>query len=75
MSGVIGGNTYGGFGANNQKSNAKYGSIDNRTVGTTGNSSYGDGLGTYGDYNYNKSTLDKYKDTKTTTQTTTQKKT
>jgi|LakMenEpi03Aug12_release.lakeMendotaPanAssembly.Ray.scaffolds.fasta_scaffold619584_2 hypothetical protein len=78
MSSVIGGNTYGGFGANDYKGGSKYGSIDNKTTGSTANnsSSYGDGVGVYGDYNYSKSTLDKYRDPKqtTTTNTSTQKK-
>jgi hypothetical protein len=76
MSGVIGGSTYGGFGANDYKGGSKYGSIDNRTANTpASNNNYGgEGLGVYGDYNYNKSTLDKYRDNKGTTTTTTQKK-
>jgi len=42
MSGVIGGSTYGGFGANDYKGGSKYGSIDNRTVNTPNtNNNYG----------------------------------
>lgn len=75
MSSVIGGNTYGGFGANDYKGGSKYGSIDNKTTGSIGNNnSYGDsGVGVYGDYNYNKSTLDKYRDPKQTTSNTQKK--
>jgi hypothetical protein len=75
MNGVVTGSNYGGF--NNKESSSigggKYGSIDNKSYqsgGYSGSSSstqpgYGDsGLGVYGDYSYQKSTLDKYKDTK-----------
>jgi hypothetical protein len=42
MSGVIGGSTYGGFGANDYKGGSKYGSIDNRTANTpNSNNNYG----------------------------------
>lgn len=71
MSGVVGGSNYGGLGAKEYNSGTKYGSLDNKaysTGGYGGNQTYqtNGGLGTYGDYSYNKSTLDKYKDNKAT---------
>lgn len=72
MSGIIGGNNYGGHSYNDSGSmGGKYGSIDNKTQSTTGTYGGEGGLGAYGDYNYNKSTLDKYKDTSKTNTTVT----
>lgn len=71
MSGVVGGSgNYGGFTGNSSVSGSKYGSIDNKSYQTGGygtTPSFNDGgLGVYGDYGTTKSTLDKYKDNKTT---------
>ncbi len=80
MSGVVGGSNYGGFTGNNSgsSSNAKYGSIDNKSYQSGGfgpTSSFNEGgLGVYGDYGTAKSTLDKYKDNKPTVTSSTSKK-
>jgi hypothetical protein len=70
MSGVVSGSNYGGYNGGHSSGggiNSKYGSIDNKSYqsggyGTTSASYNEGGLGTYGDYTYSKSTLDKYKD-------------
>ena len=78
MSNVVTGSNYGGFTGKDSSLGAgsKYGSIDNKSYQSGGYSGstnstqpgYGDsGLGVYGDYSVQKSTLDKYKDNKTTT--------
>ena len=67
MSGIVGGVGYGGGGYGGD--NSKYESFNskNYTSGKSSNKSYSygqegtGGMGVYGDYNYNKSTLDKYK--------------
>lgn len=77
MGGVVSGSNYGGINADKGGfGGAKYGSIDNKSYqsggysgSSTNHSSNQGGLGTYGDYNYNKSTLDKYKDNKTPSNT------
>lgn len=82
MSGVVTGSNYGGFSGSGSSagniSSSKYGSIDNKSYQTGGYSSgstYNEGgLGVYGDYNTTKSTLDKYKDNKSSLNTSTTKK-
>ena len=66
MSGVVGGIGYGGY-STMGSNDSKYQSYDSKSYSGkgTGNKSFGDnnygGMGVYGDYTYNKSTLDKYK--------------
>ena len=75
MSNVVGGTTYGGgYGGSYNSSNS--GSGNGGSYGSSSYSkpeggkkkddsyNYGSGVGYFGDYTYNKSTLDKYKDTK-----------
>ena len=63
MSGIAGGTQYGAYSGGD----SKYDSYNNKNYGgkPSQNKSYGNdnigGMGLYGDYNYNKSTLDKYK--------------
>ena len=73
MAGVTGGMSYGagGNGYNYGGSgDGKYQSYNNKsysektTTGGYNNSEYTGGLGVYGEYNYGKSTLDKYKSDK-----------
>lgn len=71
MSNVVGGNSYGaGYGGSyNNNSNysghsSSYGSSKTDSEKKNDSYNYGSGLGYFGDYNYNKSTLDKYKDAK-----------
>ena len=69
MSGIAGGTHYGGQ-TGGYGGDSKYDSYNNKSYGgkpTNNNKTFsgGDitgGLGAYGDYTYNKSTLDKYKD-------------
>lgn len=79
MSGVVGGGNYGGFTGNSSIGGTKYGNIDNKSYQTggygTSSSSYNEGgLGVYGDYGTTKSTLDKYKDNKSSLNTSITKK-
>ena len=65
MSGVAGGTHYGGY-TGGYGGDSKYDSYNNKNYGKSNqNKSYGNdnvgGMGAYGDYSYNKSTLDKYK--------------
>mgnify|MGYP006870837868 CR=1 FL=1 len=68
MAGVVGSKGYGGYGGSNgwESGGAKYESYNNKNYGGPSTvADYGrDGMGVYGDYSYNKSTLDKYKDGK-----------
>ena len=74
MAGVVGSKGYGGYGGSSgwDSGNTKYESYNHKNyTGPTAGSDYGrDGMGVYGDYNYNKSTLDKYKDGKNITKPT-----
>lgn len=62
MNGVVGGVQYGAGGSGGD---SRYDSYNSKNYGGSkdgSNKTYGDGgMGMYGDYNYNKSTLDKYK--------------
>jgi hypothetical protein len=64
MSGVVGGMNYGGYGGESRGGmGGKYESYDSKNYGKSSDSgSYNNNTGGFGDYNYNKSTLDKYKD-------------
>lgn len=66
MAEVIGSKGYGGSSGWGDSGGAKYESYNNKNYGgPSTNTDYGrDGMGVYGDYSYNKSTLDKYKDGK-----------
>ena len=74
MSNVIGGSAYrqnsnnsGGYGSgygSNSGHNSKYDNYDNKKKNENNTYNYGNTLGAFGDYAYNKSTLDKYKDAK-----------
>jgi len=75
MSGILGGNSYGSSGSNsgsgyggNGSNNGYggYGSTESKKNTNNKNDTYnyGNAVGHFGDYNYNKSTLDKYKDPK-----------
>jgi len=70
MSGVTGGMNYGTFnsGSGGYSGDNKYDSYNSKNYSGKSNNNYGNneygGLGTYGDYNYGKSTLDKYKNDK-----------
>lgn len=68
MSGIAGGTHYGGY-TGGSGGDSRYDSYNNKNYGgkSTNNKTFsgGDitgGMGVYGDYTYNKSTLDKYKD-------------
>lgn len=66
MSGIAGGTHYGGY-SGGYGGDSKYDSYNSKNYGgkSSQNKSYGNdnvgGMGVYGDYSYNKSTLDKYK--------------
>ena len=67
MSSITGAGNYGG--SYNGGGDGKYGSYNNKSYSDkysgsygTKNSDYQVGLGAYGNYSFNKSTLDKYKD-------------
>jgi hypothetical protein len=75
MANVVGGSAYNnsGYGSNSASSNhygnglggsSKYDTYDNKKKAENKTYDYGNSLGAYGDYAYNKSTLDKYKDAK-----------
>lgn len=72
MSSVVGGGAYSSSGYGNSGSNSgyssgynsKYDNHDTKKKNESKTYDYGNSLGAYGDYSYNKSTLDKYKDTK-----------
>ena len=81
MSNVIGGSAYrqnsnnsGGYGGSgygsNSGHNSKYDNYDNKKKNENNTYNYGNTLGAFGDYTYNKSTLDKYKDAKNDKSTT-----
>ena len=71
MANITGGVSYGtSYGSSygnsfNNGGDSKYQSFNNKNYGEKGSTGYGNndqgGLGVYGDYNYGKSTLDKYK--------------
>jgi hypothetical protein len=71
MSGVVGGINYGQHGSGGS---SKYESYDQKNYGKSSGDRDNQGwsnnnVGHYGDYNYNKSTLDKYKDSTVKTST------
>ena len=70
MSGVLGSNSSDGYSPHDYKGGSKYGNLDNKSY-STGYSGINNnsGLGAYGNYSYNKSTLDKYKDNNQKTNT------
>lgn len=80
MSNVIGGSAYrensnnggygGGYSGSNSGNNSKYDNYDNKKKNENNAYNYGNSLGAFGDYAYNKSTLDKYKDAKNDKSTT-----
>lgn len=78
MSNVVGGTSYGaGYGGSyNNNSNysgygSSYGSSKPESEKKNDSYNYGSSVGYFGDYTYNKSTLDKYKDAKNDRPTTT----
>jgi hypothetical protein len=71
MSNVVGGTSYGGGYGGRYNNNSNYGGSSGYGSGSSkaedkrnDSYNYGNGLGYFGDYTCNKSTLDKYKDTK-----------
>jgi len=69
MSNVVGGSSYGGsYGGSSGYGSGAYGSSkydnDSKKKTDSNNYNYGNTVGHFGDYSYNKSTIDKYKDTK-----------
>ena len=65
-SGNYGGSGYGGYGGSGNYGGSGYGGSKYEEKKKPENKTYdyGNSLGAYGDYTYNKSTLDKYKDAK-----------
>jgi len=64
MSNVVGGTSYGSGYGGSYGGSSGYGSQKAEEKKKNDSYNYGSGLGYFGDYTYNKSTLDKYKDAK-----------